>query len=119
MKDRSIFLSLVGIFLAARLPALILPVGAAEPTPIVVCYAGGAVNENDARGAMDAMLRVVERLGRWPEKSFTGFFTAETDECKRLMGEKRPGFAIISLGSSHPNTPSGRCVPWTKGSWTR
>jgi hypothetical protein len=88
----------VGIFLAARLPAFITPIGAAEPAPIVVCYAGGAVNENDARGAMDAMLRVVERLGRWPEKSFTGFFTAETDECKRLMGEKRPGFAIISLG---------------------
>ena len=103
MMDRAIFLSLVGlslagIFLAARLPAVLAPVGAAEPTPIVVCYPGGAVNENDARGAMDAMLRVVERLGRWPEKSFTSFFTAEADECKRLMGEKQPGFAIISLG---------------------
>ncbi|MGH8570728.1 MAG: sterol transporter periplasmic substrate-binding protein BstB, partial [Gammaproteobacteria bacterium] len=98
MRHRAIFLSLVGIFLAARLPAVLLPVGAAEPTPIVVCYPGGAVNENDARGAMDAMLRVVERLGGWPGKSFTSFFTAEADECKRLMGEKQPGFAITSLG---------------------
>ncbi len=103
MMDRAIFLSLVGlslggIFLAARLPAVLLPAGAAEPTPIVVCYPGGAVDENDARGAMDAMLRVLERLGRWPEKSFTSFFTAEAGECKRLMGEKQPGFAITSLG---------------------
>jgi hypothetical protein len=103
MMDRAILLSLVGlslvgIFPAARVPAVLLPVAAAEPTPIVMCYPGGVVNENDARGAMDAMLRVVERLGRWPEKSFTSFFTAEVDECKRLIGEKQPGFAITSLG---------------------
>ena len=103
MRDRAICLSLVGlslagIFLAVGLPAVLAPVGAAEPAPIVVCYPGGAVNEKDARGAMDAMLRVVERLGGWPEKSFTSFFTTEPDECKRLMGDKKPGFAITSLG---------------------
>ncbi|NJD06025.1 MAG: phosphate/phosphite/phosphonate ABC transporter substrate-binding protein [Methylococcaceae bacterium] len=66
--------------------------------PLLVCYPGGAVNEQDAKGAMDALLRVVERVGQWPQNSFTSQFTVKADECKRLLTEQRPGFAITSLG---------------------
>ncbi len=86
------------ILLVAQLLSLIAPAIAVEPSPIVVCYPGGAVNAADARAAMDAMLRVVERVGQWRENSFTSFFTAYADECKKLMGEKKPRFAITSLG---------------------
>jgi hypothetical protein len=66
--------------------------------PLLVCYPGGAVNEQDAKGAMDALLRVVERVGQWPQNSFTSQFTVKADECKRLLTEQKPGFAITSLG---------------------
>lgn len=73
-------------------------VGADAPAPLVVCYPGGPVNEQDAKGAMDALLRVVERVGQWPQNSFTSLFTAKADECKRLLVEQKPSFAITSLG---------------------
>lgn len=44
------------------------------------------------------MLRVVERVGQWPEHSFHGRFSTRTAECRQLLAEKRPGFAILSLG---------------------
>jgi hypothetical protein len=66
--------------------------------PLLVCYPGGAVNEQDAKGAMDALLRVVERVGQWPPNSFTSQFTVKADECRRLLDEQKPGFAITSLG---------------------
>lgn len=76
-----------------------LAASAAEAhAPLLVCYPGGAVNEQDAKGAMDALLRVVERVGQWPQNSFTSQFTVKADECKRLLTEQRPGFAITSLG---------------------
>jgi hypothetical protein len=65
---------------------------------IVVCYPGGSVNAKDANGAMGSMLRVVERVGRWPENSFNSLFTAKSDECRKQMNEKKPKFAITSLG---------------------
>lgn len=71
---------------------------AAEPAAIVVCYPGGPVNEADANGAMASMLRVVERVGKWPENSFTSVFTAKAAECRKLLAEKNPRFAITSLG---------------------
>jgi hypothetical protein len=72
----------------------------AAPTPemIVVCYPGGPVNAKDANSAMSSMLRVVERVGQWQENSFNSLFTAKTDECRKQIAEKKPKFAITSLG---------------------
>jgi ABC transporter, phosphonate, periplasmic substrate-binding protein len=70
----------------------------AAPETIVVCYPGGAVNARDANGAMNSMLRVVERLGQWQENSFESLFTSKIEECQKLLAEKKPKFAIASLG---------------------
>ncbi|MDD5036165.1 MAG: PhnD/SsuA/transferrin family substrate-binding protein [Methylococcaceae bacterium] len=78
--------------------ASFMTAGAAAPSPLVVCYPGGAVNEQDAKGAMDAMLRVVERVGQWPQNSFTSLFSAKAAECRQLLAENKPSFAITSLG---------------------
>ena len=74
------------------------PAMAAAPAPIVVCYPGGPVNEADATAAMDAMLRVVERVGQWKVNTLTSVFTAKADECRDLLADKKPSFAITSLG---------------------
>jgi ABC-type phosphate/phosphonate transport system substrate-binding protein len=71
---------------------------APNPEVIVVCYPGGVVNAKDANSAMSSMLRVVERTGEWPKNSFNSLFTAKSDECKKLMAENKPKFAITSLG---------------------
>ena len=84
-----IFASLLAPFAASAAP---------DPEMIVVCYPGGSVNVKDANGAMSSMLRVVERVGQWPENNFNSLFTAKTDECRKQMAEKNPKFAITSLG---------------------
>ncbi|QJD30782.1 sterol transporter periplasmic substrate-binding protein BstB [Methylococcus geothermalis] len=84
--------------LLAVLLAPLVPASAGGPAPVVVCYPGGPVNERDAGQAMDAMLRVVERVGQWPQKSFSSVFTAKAADCGKLMAEKKPAFAITSLG---------------------
>jgi len=71
---------------------------APKPEAIVVCYPGGSVNVKDANGAMNSMLRVVERVGQWPENSFHSAFTDKSNECRKQMAEKNPKFAITSLG---------------------
>lgn len=83
------------------LPLLLLlsaPLVGWSAAPIVVCYPGGPVNEADASAAMASMLRVVERVGDWPAHSFEPVFTANAEDCRNLLAEKRPGFAIVSLG---------------------
>jgi ABC-type phosphate/phosphonate transport system substrate-binding protein len=76
-----------------------IAVGAApSPEMIVVCYPGGAVNAKDANGAMNSMLRVVERVGQWQANSFDSVFITKPDECRKQMAEKNPKFAITSLG---------------------
>lgn len=70
----------------------------AAPEMLLVCYPGGPINAKDANGAMSAMLRVVERVGHWPADSFTSRFTTKLDECRKLMDETSPKFAITSLG---------------------
>nr|WP_305907532.1 PhnD/SsuA/transferrin family substrate-binding protein [Methylomarinum sp. Ch1-1]MDP4520294.1 PhnD/SsuA/transferrin family substrate-binding protein [Methylomarinum sp. Ch1-1] len=47
---------------------------------------------------MSSMLRVVERIGQWQENGFNSRFTSQTDECRKLMTEYEPKFAITSLG---------------------
>ena len=71
---------------------------ATDPEIIVVCYPGGYVNIKDANGAMNSMLRVVERVGQWQENSFDSLFTSKMDECWKQMAEKKPKFAFFSLG---------------------
>jgi len=71
---------------------------APKPEMIVVCYPGGVVNAKDANEAMSSMLRVVERVGQWQANSFNSLFTAKSDECRKQMAEKKPKFAITSLG---------------------
>jgi ABC-type phosphate/phosphonate transport system substrate-binding protein len=81
------------------LASLLSPLpAAAAPATIVVCYPGGPVNPKDANGAMASMLRVIERVGQWQENTFASVFTSKTDECKQLMSEHKPKFAITSLG---------------------
>ena len=86
------------ILVATGLLAQFLTSGAVASAPLVVCYPGGPVNEQDAKGAMDAMLRVVERVGQWQANSFTSLFSAKVDECKQLLAANKPSFAITSLG---------------------
>lgn len=86
------------LIIIAGLLASFAASAAPNPEMIVVCYPGGTVNAKDANGAMSSMLRVVERVGQWPENSFNSLFTAKTDECRKLMAEKNPRFAITSLG---------------------
>lgn len=69
-----------------------------KPEIIVVCYPGGHVNAKDANEAMSSMLRVVERVGQWQVNSLNSLFTAKSDECRKQMSEKKPKFAITSLG---------------------
>jgi len=87
------------LFLALTCGLASLAASAADGhAPLLVCYPGGPVSDQDARGAMDALLRVVERLGQWPQNSFVSQFTVKADECRRLLEEQNPGFAITSLG---------------------
>jgi hypothetical protein len=70
----------------------------AAPETLVVCYPGGPVNAKDANGAMSAMLRVVERVGQWQANTFDSLFTTKLDDCRQQMADKKPKFAITSLG---------------------
>jgi ABC-type phosphate/phosphonate transport system substrate-binding protein len=47
---------------------------------------------------MSSMLRVVERVGQWQANSFNSLFTVKSDECRKQIAEKKPKFAITSLG---------------------
>lgn len=88
-----------------------VPVASAETTTVVVCYPGGPVSQEDAGPAMDAMLRVVERVGGWSENTYSSLFTASADECRSMLDSKNPAYAILSLGlfleqrASHNLTP--------------
>mgnify|MGYP006285262557 CR=1 FL=1 len=70
----------------------------AAPVAVVVCYPGGPINEADANAAMTAMLRVIERVGDWPQNQFASTFTVEPDQCRTLLTSQNPPFAITSLG---------------------
>lgn len=70
----------------------------AAPTPVVVCYPGGPVKDQEANNAMVSMLRIVEKAGQWPKGNFDSFFTTKAEECKRLIRDKKPAFSIMSLG---------------------
>ncbi len=84
---------------------------AAEQAPIVVCYPGGPVSEDEANAAMESMLRVVERAGQWPDHSLTSVFTSRVDECRNLLAAKKPRFAITSLGQFLEQRGAHHLVP--------
>ena len=87
------------LFILAGLAAASFITNAAPNSEmIVVCYPGGSVNAKDANGAMTSMLRVVERVGQWQDKSFNSVFTSKSDECRKQMADNKPKFAITSLG---------------------
>ncbi len=86
------------LIILASLLAAFAANAASTPEMIVVCYPGGSVNSKDANGAMSSMLRVVERVGQWQANSFNSLFTTKSDECRKQIAEKKPKFAITSLG---------------------
>lgn len=96
---------------AGLLCAVAGPAMSAAPPPIVVCYPGGPVNEADANAAMESMLRVVERVGQWKEHSLSSEFTAKADECRKLLADRKPAFAITSLGLFLEQRASHHLVP--------
>ena len=86
------------LILIATLLAPITANAAPKPEMIVVCYPGGSVNAKDANAAMSSMLRVVERVGQWQANSFNSLFTTKSDDCRKQIAQKKPKFAITSLG---------------------
>lgn len=83
----------------------------AATTSLVVCYPGGTVSQSDADAAMSSMLRVIERVGQWPDRQFSNTFTAQPEECRKLLAEKKPAFAITSLGQYLALRASNSLVP--------
>jgi hypothetical protein len=65
---------------------------------VLVCYPGGSVRAEDAKPAMDSMLRVLEETGDWPEGTITIQFTSEIKDCEKYLNENKPQFAITTLG---------------------
>lgn len=84
--------------LALILASVLSTAQAADPSPVVVCYPGGPVSEEDANKAMSAMLNVVEKVGGWPANTFSSAFSSDLKACTALLSQKRPAFAITSLG---------------------
>lgn len=78
---------------------------------VVVCYAGGSVSQADANAAMSSMLRVVERVGRWPQNRFSSAFTVSSVECRKLLDQKKPAFAITPLGVYLDRRAASHWVP--------
>ncbi len=66
--------------------------------PIVICYTTGSVSAREARPAIETMVRVLERLGGWPEGTYQGRFTDDARECERLVASENPHFVIPPLG---------------------
>lgn len=66
--------------------------------PILICYTTGSVSARDARPAIETMVRLLERLGGWPEGTYQGRFTDDARECERLVASENPHFVIPSLG---------------------
>lgn len=85
------------LFLAGVGSAGLAPRAQAAQT-ILVCYPGGPVDAAEAGNALSSMLRVVERVGQWKSGTFESAFTSRADECRKLLAERKPAFAITSLG---------------------
>ncbi len=69
------------------------------PMTVLICYAGGSVQSQDAESATASMLRVVEEAGGWSAGAMTGLFISDVKECGMRLDEQKPPFAITSLGT--------------------
>ena len=76
------------------------PVQAAgDGSLVLVCYpGGGTVSARQAEPSMNKMLGVLEKLGGWEAGTFDHVFTAEVDECRQLLAERKPEYVLTSLG---------------------
>lgn len=72
---------------------------AADGPLVLVCYpGGGTVSARQAAPSMNKMLGVLEKLGGWQADTFEHVFTAEVDECRELLAERKPEYVLTSLG---------------------
>jgi ABC-type phosphate/phosphonate transport system substrate-binding protein len=65
---------------------------------ILVCYPGGSVRARDAEPALKNMIGVIESIGGWPAGTIKVSFTTKVKTCRKLLADKKPEFAILSLG---------------------
>lgn len=99
-----VLIGLIGLITATT---TVVTTAHAEPTKaFVICYPGGTVNARDAQPATDQMLVLLEKLGQWPEGSFTSHFASSVSKCEDLLA-KNPEFALINLSwlLAHSNAP--------------
>jgi len=89
---------------------LLLP-GIVQARALVLCYPGGGVKTRDAQPSTEKMLRLVEQMGGWKTGTFESFFTSKADECDRWVAEKKPDFAIVSLGFWLDHGAAERWIP--------
>jgi len=69
------------------------------PMSVLICYAGGPVQSQDAEAATASLLRVVEESGGWSPGSMTGVFISEVKDCGMRLDEQKTPFAITTLGT--------------------
>ena len=81
---------------------------------ILICYPGGSVRAKDAKPAMDSMIGVIESIGGWSKGTITTHFTAKINQCRKLLQEKNPEFAILSLGLYLENYKKHNLAPLTQ-----
>lgn len=68
------------------------------PITVLICYPGGKVNSQEAKSVTDSMLQILEESGGWPRGTISSQFTSESEDCRKYLTEKKPQFAITSLG---------------------
>ena len=97
MRTKTIAL-FVAILLTSSVWLCATPAAAGDKLQILICYPGGSVRARDAKPAMDNMVGVLESIGGWPQGTIETSFTSRLDECREMLAEKKPPFAIMSLG---------------------
>jgi len=110
MKMTAAIMSALTVVLVMTTITFATPEGSDKPA-LVVCYTTGSVNVQQARKATESMLRVLEKIGKWPEGNFQSFFTTSIDRCGSLLTEKKPHFISPSLGFFLEQGENDRLVP--------
>jgi len=114
MKASKIIRLMSVVFAAACL--LVPAAGMAKNATIdiLICYPGGSVRAKDAKPAMDSMIGVIESIGGWSKGTIATHFTAKMKECRKLLQDKKPEFAILSLGLYLENYKKYNLAPLTQ-----
>lgn len=71
---------------------------ASSAMKVLVCYPGGVMRIQDAESAMGSMLRILEETGGWTPGTMKGLFATDVNDCKEILKEQKPHFAITTLG---------------------